>query len=78
MSLKLQFNTLTNSEKLDIIIDNTSKEKKILIANNIIQSRFKKYRENTDQMCIKNISDELNYIIKVIYHKPKIMKKVKN
>jgi hypothetical protein len=77
MSLKLQFNTLTNSEKLDIIIDNTSKEKKILIANNIIQSRFKKYRENTDQMCIKNISDELNYIIKVIYHKPKIMKKVK-
>lgn len=78
MSLKLQFNTLTNSEKLDIIIDNTSKEKKILIANNIIQSRFKKYRENTDQICIKNISDELNYIIKVIYHKPKIMKKVKN
>ena len=77
MTIKLQFNTLTNSEKLDIIIDNTSKEKKILIANNIIQSRFKKYRENTDQMCIKNISDELNYIIKVIYHKPKIMKKVK-
>ena len=74
MTIKLQFNTLTNSEKLDIMIDNTSKEKKLQIANNIIQSRLK---ENTDQMCIKDISNELNNIIKAIYYKPKIMKKIK-
>jgi len=74
MTIKLQFNTLTNSEKLDIMIDNTSKEEKLQIANNIIQSRLK---ENTDKMCIKDISNELNNIIKAIYHKPKIMIKLK-
>jgi len=74
MTIKLQFNTLTNSEKLEIMIDNTSKEEKLQIANNIIQSRLK---ENTDKMCIKDISNELNNIIKVIYHKPKIMIKLK-
>jgi len=74
MTIKLQFNTLTNSEKLEIMIDNTSKEEKLQIANNIIQSRLK---ENTDEVCIKDISNELNNIIKVIYHKPKIMIKLK-
>jgi hypothetical protein len=74
MTIKLQFNTLTNSEKLDIMIDNTSKEEKLQIANNIIQSRLK---ENTEKMCIKDISNELNNIIKAIYHKPKIMIKLK-
>jgi len=74
MTIKLQFNTLTNSEKLDIMIDNTSKEEKLQIANNIIQSRLK---ENTDEVCIKDISNELNNIIKVIHHKPKIMIKLK-
>lgn len=74
MTIKLQFNTLTNSEKLDIMIDNTNKEEKLQIANNIIQSRLK---ENTDEVCIKDISNELNNIIKVIHHKPKIMIKLK-
>lgn len=74
MTIKLQFNTLTNSEKLDIMIDNTNKEEKLQIANNIIQSRLK---ENTDEVCIKDISNELNNIIKTFYHKPKIMIKLK-
>lgn len=77
MTIKLQFNTLTNSEALDIMIDNTSKEEKLQIANNIIQSRLKIYKENTDEVCIKDISNELNNIIKAIYYKPKIMKKIK-
>jgi hypothetical protein len=77
MTIKLQFNTLTNSEKLDIMIDNTNKEEKLQIANNIVQSRFKEYKENTDEVCIKDISNELNNIIKVIHHKPKIMIKLK-
>jgi len=77
MTIKLQFNTLTNSEALDIMIDNTSKEEKLQIANNIIQTRLKIYKENTDEVCIKDISNELNNIIKAIYNKPKIMKKIK-
>ena len=77
MTIKLQFNTLTNSEALDIMIDNTSKEEKLQIANNIIQSRLKIYKENTDEVCIKDISNEHNNIIKAIYYKPKIMKKIK-
>jgi hypothetical protein len=77
MTIKLQFNTLTNSEALDIMIDNTSKEEKLQIANNIIQTRLKIYKENTDEVCIKDISNELNNIIKAIYYKPKIMKKIK-
>ena len=77
MTIKLQFNTLTNSEALDIMIDNTNKEEKLQIANNIIQTRLKIYKENTDEVCIKDISNELNNIIKAIYYKPKIMKKIK-
>jgi|TARA_B110001469_G_scaffold51845_1_gene50268 hypothetical protein len=75
IKLQLQLTKLTNSEKLDIMIGNTSMENKEIIGNSIIQSRINKYKEKIDKTSIQDISNEIKNIIKSLYYKPIIMKK---
>lgn len=71
----LQFSTLTESEKLDIYTNGTSKLEKISIANSIIEKRYTKYNSNIDEDTISDILKELSTIIKNLYKTSKILKK---